>query len=268
MMRTGALLFSCCALSAHSAAVGLDDAEALVAWNAKSFMTWGKSKKKTTAQVIAEVEQEKPKKKKSKDLLVWGPFTESELSFVKAVDRAVLSAYRDPKEAARRTGAEPKRTNNSLSVEWEFQKTEPQSRQSVVFQEVGCRNHTDGTQDCDMDYANQPNASRLNVALGLPLGPNAEVSFDFRVKSGFFHQKMEFKCKACGVNCEGTFLMRKFSIPMPACPIPVGTWVLTLPIPQVTNSQLIHDYMMIMHGIITRPNGVVAAEFRSNVTML
>eukprot|EP00415_Alexandrium_ostenfeldii_P000561 UN0561 len=206
--------------------------------------------------------------RRPKEKNVWGPAIFSELTFVHALDKAVWAAYRTPSVALYNAqNPKPQRANNALSVAWKFNKVEPGSKLTVAWNKEGCQLKSDGSKGCIVDYSNQTEASRLNFALRQPLSKDDVVSFDFRLRAGFFKTSSSMKCAACGKPCEGNVMARKFTIPMPRCPVPTGTWVFQLPIPEITNMPEMPTYDLNLHVNIMRPTGV-AADFTAEAKML
>mmetsp|Transcript_947 Transcript_947/g.3344 ORF Transcript_947/g.3344 Transcript_947/m.3344 type:complete len:250 (-) Transcript_947:67-816(-) len=247
MVQVRALFLACSAGLASSARDGLDDA--LVAWQ--------------TRVDVDKFDVDWPNKNEKR---IWGPVIISDLSFMNPLDKGIMSTYRDQQVMSMRKSSSKARAENKLSVEWKFMHTEPGSKMTVAFQK-GCDTGSDGIKNCNTDFSQLAEASRLNLALAYPImDERTKVTFDWKVNAGFIHHSQAVTCSACGAPCTGSIMGRKFSIEMPACPIPVATWVFTLPVPQVTNTPDVPDFNMFLHGTVMRPGNFKAAEFQAKIS--
>uniref|UniRef100_A0A7S4QCR8 Uncharacterized protein n=1 Tax=Alexandrium monilatum TaxID=311494 RepID=A0A7S4QCR8_9DINO len=193
----------------------------------------------------------------------WGPIVATDMSFVKAIDHALMSKYREP-SGLRRQEAGMVRKKNKLSVRWNFLQTEFGTKQTAAFRHK-CRTVAGGKQACDTDFDSANEASRVNIALAHGLTGLSTVTFAVQVRTGLLFQSTTIRCAVCGVPCKGSFMGREFSMQMPSCPIPDGTWVLTLPVPEVSQTAYVPNFEMQLRGTVVRETGGVVADFQVHV---
>merc|ERR1719356_2089518 len=76
----------------------------------------------------------------------------------------------------------------------------------------------------------QKGQQKINFVHTRPFDENDFIKLQFKVKSYFVEQTVKAKCAACGQPCGGRFMGRDWTMDMPACPVPAGTWSFSLPL--------------------------------------
>eukprot|EP00408_Alexandrium_pacificum_P023890 CAMPEP_0171192410 /NCGR_PEP_ID=MMETSP0790-20130122/19856_1 /TAXON_ID=2925 /ORGANISM="Alexandrium catenella, Strain OF101" /LENGTH=243 /DNA_ID=CAMNT_0011657569 /DNA_START=62 /DNA_END=793 /DNA_ORIENTATION=+ len=116
----------------------------------------------------------------------------------------------------------------SPAIRYKIRHKEPQTGVFLHYPKP-CTTGENWETTCQTHLAKPGQQGTIHIVHALPYEANTSFAFSFNVKSGWVKQGSVAKCAACGGTCKGNFLGRTWTVDLPECPIPAGTFSLNFP---------------------------------------
>lgn len=203
------------------------------------------------------------------------PVEHTEIDFLKVVQESLSSIMDRPsvlREMEEKKQENPTQTvfmrvADEPTIEWKVLKKESNAGIFLDYPH-GCETTQEMTTSCKLKLSNQKGHQKINLVHAMPFTANETISFRFSINSYFVHQTVKAKCAACGKACGGKFMGRNWTVDMPECPVPAGTWSLSLPfLSEDVMEELppIPKFSLDAHIGIHRPGGRTAVAFEGKM---